>query len=135
RAVAGWVNAKRTLRQSDSGSGWPCRALSRGLGSNRSIWLGAPSREMQMHALAPGATCGGRRANRLPASYAPSCPSRPSSFSSDARARAARPLAVEVRKWWREGWMESIMFNLLRPQLVQELGKRARSEFAVSGFV
>ena len=43
-AVSFWRNAKRTFLVNDSGSFWPCSSLSFGLGSNRSIWLGAPSR-------------------------------------------------------------------------------------------
>jgi hypothetical protein len=44
RAVAFWRKAKRTFFVIDSGIGLPCSALSFGLGSKRSSWLGPPSR-------------------------------------------------------------------------------------------
>ncbi len=42
----------------DSGSGWPSSSFSFGLGSKRSIWLGAPAMKMQMQALAFGSKSG-----------------------------------------------------------------------------
>ena len=44
RAVSFWRKANRTFLVNDSGSVWPCSSLSFGFWSNRSIWLGAPSR-------------------------------------------------------------------------------------------
>jgi hypothetical protein len=44
RAVSLRMKANRTFLVNDSGRGWPSSSASLGLGSNRSIWLGAPSR-------------------------------------------------------------------------------------------
>ena len=63
-AVSFWMKAKRTFLVMLSGSFCPCSSLSLGLGSNRSSWLGAPSLNRKMQALALGANCGGRAASR-----------------------------------------------------------------------
>jgi hypothetical protein len=52
------MKANRTLAVIDSGNFSPCSSLSFGFGSNKSMWLGAPSGKKKMQFFAFGAKCG-----------------------------------------------------------------------------
>src|SRR5262245_30058729 len=92
------MNAKRTLLVIDSGNACPSISFSFGFGSNRSIWLGAPSGKKKTQIFAFGAKCGAFGASgSVEWSGDESEASNPSFWNSDARARAPRPDALEVK--------------------------------------
>src|SRR4051812_33973156 len=78
-----------------------------GLGSNRSMWLGPPCMNSEIMALARGAWCVGLSVRswwRGSSSGRDGSARRPSSLSSQARARPPTPKAFFVRKWRRVWW-------------------------------
>ena len=101
-AVSLRMNANLTSSRSDSGMGCPSSSLSFGLGSKRSIWLGAPAMNKKMQALARGAKWGGLGALGFTSSRLGEASSRPSRASAAVSAIPPRPLAEEVRKSRRD---------------------------------
>ena len=77
-----------TGRLNDGGSGWPSSFVSSGLGSNRSMWLGPPSRKHQMTLLAVALKCGGLAASGPAGSSA-----RPSLFQQGHEGQQAHAAA------------------------------------------
>src|SRR5438034_794706 len=104
---------KRVPLVRDSGSFWPDKRCSSGLGSNSSIWLAPPARKIKMQRRARGAKCGVLGARGL--TFGAGAAKTPSSCRSEARAARPRPLAELVRNarrlaraadWGTEGSME-----------------------------
>ena len=83
-----------TFLVSVSGSFWPSSSLSLGLGSKRSIWLGPPSRKMQMQRLAFGGEVrrfGPERIERCVVG-----------FAADIRIRGQQPIVPKHRRQRQE---------------------------------
>src|SRR5271154_3020937 len=110
-AAVGLMNARRRSLVIDGGSDWPEYFWSAGLGSNRSIWLGAPSMKRKMTFFAFGAKCGG-----LGARGSAMVAARPSWDKRFARAIVSIPPAQERKKDLRV-WIfrYSLIFNVDNP--------------------
>ena len=80
----------------DGGSGLPCHFCSSGLGSKRSIWLGAPSINRNTTRFALAAKCGFFGANGFAIGV------RPSPCKRSASAIVPSPAAVDWKKRRRD---------------------------------
>src|SRR4051812_44707967 len=98
-----FVNAVRPIavtgRTKVPGSGLPPRRFNAGLGSNRSMWLGPPSKKHQMTDFAFGEKCGERAVLMRFISEAPPDASR---ASNDASASEPNPPPALARKSRRD---------------------------------
>src|SRR5579864_4262847 len=93
------MKARRRSLVMDGGRDWPEYFWSAGLGSKRSIWLGAPSMNRQITFLACGAKCGALGARGLA-----TLPAKPSRSRRLASASVSIPPA-QLRKNDRRDWI------------------------------